>query len=119
MSSAIASMKLEINITLPDGTVFTQAVVMPDPTDVVVVSPSTVDLKSSKMLPRGVLFCKRSNTFKARIFYAGKSHWLGDFKTVDEASEAYKRERLLHPRVNHWKRKRGEAAAVLKRQKTA
>ena len=66
----------------------------------------TLSQNKRKIMPKGVSYCRKSNKYKARIYYNGKTHWLGDFKTVDEAASAYLRERLLHPRVNHWEQKK-------------
>ena len=40
-------------------------------------------------LPTGVTFYLRRNKFGARIYYNNKIHFLGYYKTAEEASEAY------------------------------
>jgi HNH endonuclease len=46
----------------------------------------------------GVSICKRNGTFKAQIGYEGKTHFLGRFKTSEEASAAYmEAKRKYHP----------------------
>ena len=48
---------------------------------------------SSRSGARGVSFCEQTGRWKARVTVRGKVHWLGRFKTLDQADSAAKNAR--------------------------
>lgn len=51
-------------------------------------------------LPKGV-FANKCGTYRARSHRSGKNHYLGTFKTIEEAAAAYKEFELKYPPASH------------------